>query len=170
VILGHSLGGLNSYQFAARYPEYVRAVIVEDMGVETNADMSFVEKFPERSASLDKLKESIKRLGVGAVDYFSESVFKDERGWGFRSDLKGVPISAQNTNGDWWEDWLASSCPILLIHGGKSFALDLKQAKLMANRRPNTELEVFEECGHGVHSDDPDGFYKEVKRFLDQIK
>lgn len=41
--------------------------------------MSFAEKFPERSASLDKLKESIKLLGVGAVDYFAESVIEDER-------------------------------------------------------------------------------------------
>lgn len=31
VVLGHSLGGVNAYQLAARRPELVRAVIVEDI-------------------------------------------------------------------------------------------------------------------------------------------
>jgi esterase len=57
----------------------------------------------------------------------------------------------------------------LLIHGGKSFALNLEQAQLMASRRPNTKLEFFEKCGHGVHSDDPDGFYQAVRSFLEEI-
>jgi len=170
VILGHSLGGINAYQFAARYPELIRAVIVEDIGVEITADMSFAENLPKRSNSLHELRESLKRAGLKAIDYFSESVFEDEQGWGFRSDLQGMKISAQHVNGDWWEEWMSSTCPILLIHGQKSFALDLSQAERMAAERPNTKLVVFEECGHGVHSDDPDGFYQVVKNFLDELK
>lgn len=34
VVLGHSLGGVNAYQLAARRPELVRAVIVEDAPAE----------------------------------------------------------------------------------------------------------------------------------------
>lgn len=169
-ILGHSLGGVNGYQFAARYPELVRAVIVEDIGVEINADMSFAEKLPSHSASLEELRASLERAGVRAIDYFSESVFEDEQGWGFRSDLRGMNISTQNINGVWWEDWLSSTCPILLIHGKKSFVMDIHQAKLMVSRRPNTKLEVFEECGHGVHSDDPNGFYRAVRDFLGGLR
>ena len=30
--LGHSLGGLNAYQLAARHPHLVRALIIEEMG------------------------------------------------------------------------------------------------------------------------------------------
>ncbi|NEW07388.1 alpha/beta hydrolase [Paenibacillus sp. SYP-B3998] len=168
-ILGHSLGGVNAYQFASRYPEFVKAVIVEDVGVEINSDLSFAEKLPKRSSSLEELRESLERAGLKAINYFSESVFKDEEGWGFRSDLKGMRISQQNVNGIWWEDWLSSSCPILLIHGKKSFILDLSQAELMVSRRPNTKLEVFEECGHGVHSDNLNGFYQVVKKFLDEL-
>lgn len=169
-ILGHSLGGINAYQFAARYPEFVKAVIVEDIGVEIHADLSFAEKLPERSASLAALRESLVRTGVKAIHYFSESVFEDENGWGFRSDLKGMSISQQHVNGIWWEDWLASTCPILLIHGKKSFVLDVNQAELMVSRRPNTKLEVFEKCGHGVHSEDPNGFYQVMNHFLEELK
>ncbi|WP_379392587.1 alpha/beta fold hydrolase [Paenibacillus lentus] len=56
-----------------------------------------------------------------------------------------------------------------MIHGKKSFVLDTSQAELMAARRPNTKLEVFDECGHGVHSDDPDGFDRVVRDFLDKL-
>ncbi|MCK6258631.1 alpha/beta hydrolase [Fictibacillus sp. KIGAM418] len=168
-MLGHSLGGLNAYQFAARYPEFVKAVIVEDIGAEINADFSFAEKLPNRSASLKELRESLERVGLNSIDYFSESVFEDEKGWGFCTDLKGMKVSVQNSNGVWWEDWLSSTCPILLVHGRKSFILDLDQTERMESRRPNTKLAVFEKCGHAVHSDDLNGFYQVVNNFLDQL-
>ncbi|WP_201305499.1 alpha/beta fold hydrolase [Paenibacillus puerhi] len=165
-ILGHSLGGLNAYQFAARYPELVKAIIVEDIGAEINADFSFADKLPIRSASLKELRESLASAGLRAIDYFAESVFEDELGWGFRTDLKGLRVSVPQSNGLWWDDWLGSSSPILLIHGGKSFILDTEQAKRMEQRRPNTKLIVFESCGHGVHTDDLDGYFHAVNEFL----
>ncbi|NOU93216.1 alpha/beta fold hydrolase [Paenibacillus sp. LMG 31456] len=168
-ILGHSLGGVNAYQFAARYPELVNAVIVEDIGVELNHDISFVAKLPERSASLQQLKEELDLVGLKAINYFSESAFEDEKGWGLRFDLKGMVISTQSINGIRWEEWLASTCPILLVHGKKSWALKLEEAERMVSRRPHTKLEVFEECGHGVHSDDLNGFYQVVKNFFDGL-
>ncbi|KQL45984.1 hydrolase [Brevibacillus choshinensis] len=168
-ILGHSLGGINAYQFAARYPELVKAVIVEDVGVEINGDLSFAGKLPARSASFQELRESLVRVGLRAIDYFSESVFEDEKGWGFRTDLKGMPFSQQNCNGSWWDDWLASTCPILLIHGKKSFVIDVAQAELMASRRPNTKRELFDECGHDIHSTDPEGYRRVVRSFLEEV-
>ncbi|WP_442604238.1 alpha/beta fold hydrolase [Paenibacillus sp. KN14-4R] len=168
-ILGHSLGGANAYQFASQYPEYVQAVIVEDIGVEIEHNLSFAEKLPARSASLQELRESLEQVGIRAIDYFSESVFEDELGWGFRSDLKGMRVSQLNLNGNWWDDWLASSCPALLIQGQNSFVLKLNHAEHMVSKRPNTKLAVFENCGHGVHSDDPEGYYQVVKKFLDEL-
>lgn len=165
-ILGHSLGGLNAYQFAAQYPELVKTIIVEDIGAEINADFSFADKLPFRSPSLKELRQSLASIGLRSIDYFAESVFEDELGWGFRTDLKGLQVSVPLSNGIWWEDWLASSCPILLIHGGKSFILSTEHAKRMEARRPNTKLIVFEQCGHGVHSDDLNGYYQAVNNFL----
>ncbi|WP_286154984.1 alpha/beta hydrolase [Bacillus sp. FJAT-27264] len=168
-ILGHSLGGVNAYQFAARYPELVKAVIVEDIGAEIQSDFSFANKLPYRSASLKELRDSLINVGLRAIDYFSESVLEDEQGWGFRTDLEGLQTTIAQVNGDWREDWLSSSCPILLIHGRKSNFFDLPQAELMEARRPNTKLAVFEECGHGVHSDDLNGFYQVMNAFLEDL-
>ncbi|WP_308201299.1 alpha/beta fold hydrolase [Carbonactinospora thermoautotrophica] len=41
VVLGHSLGGVNAYQLAARHPHLVSALISEDIGAEINDDLSF---------------------------------------------------------------------------------------------------------------------------------
>lgn len=165
-IWGHSLGGVNAYQFAARYPKWVQALVVEDIGVEINVNLSFVRKLRGYYPTLEALRNALSLTGVKAIDYFSQSVIKEEKGWRFLADLNGIPISQQQLNGSWWKDWQASSCPILLIRGGRSFVLDQEQAETMVLSRPNTKLEVFEICGHSVHDEDLDGFYKAVSQFL----
>lgn len=169
-ILGHSLGGVNAYQFAARYPDQVEAVIVEDIGVEIDVDLSFANKLSGVFPTLVALKEHLRHVGVKAVDYFSQSVIQSEQGWRLLADLNGIPISQQQLNGSWWADWQASSCPILLIRGGKSFVLDQKQAEKMVASRPNTKLEVFEKCGHSIHDEEPEEFCKVVRRFLVEVE
>ncbi|WP_350338956.1 alpha/beta hydrolase [Paenibacillus sp. UMB4589-SE434] len=52
-IVGHSLGGINAYQLAARHPELVNAVIVGDIGIKIYANLSFAKKLPMRSDTLD---------------------------------------------------------------------------------------------------------------------
>lgn len=39
VLLGNSLGGVNAYGFAARHPERVLALVIEDIGVELSRDL-----------------------------------------------------------------------------------------------------------------------------------
>ncbi|MEV0441323.1 alpha/beta hydrolase [Streptomyces spectabilis] len=46
VVLGHSLGGVNAYQLAARHPHLVRALVVEDIGAEPDGDLSFCRDWP----------------------------------------------------------------------------------------------------------------------------
>jgi esterase len=41
VIIGNSLGGVNAYQFAARHPQLVRALVIEDIGAVVEHDTSF---------------------------------------------------------------------------------------------------------------------------------
>lgn len=60
--------------------------------------------------------------------------------------------------------------PMRHAHGGKSFILGTEQARRLEAKRPNTKLIVFEECGHGVHSDDLNGYYQAVNDFLMEQK
>jgi len=38
MVLGHSLGGINAYQLAARHPHRVSALVIEDIGAEVDPD------------------------------------------------------------------------------------------------------------------------------------
>ncbi|WP_242643997.1 alpha/beta hydrolase [Streptomyces laculatispora] len=55
VVLGHSLGGVNAYQLAARHPGLVGALITEDIGAEVDGDLSFSLSWPHRAPNRNQL-------------------------------------------------------------------------------------------------------------------
>jgi esterase len=67
--------------------------------------------------------------------------------------------------GDYWSDWLVSSCPALLIRGNDSRVTSQTHLEEMAVRRVNT---IFRKLpgGHVVHFDSPEAFTRTVRGFL----
>ena len=57
IMLGNSLGGVNAYQFAARRPERVRALIIEDIGAVLADDVSIVLSWEGTFKTRDALAE-----------------------------------------------------------------------------------------------------------------
>jgi pimeloyl-ACP methyl ester carboxylesterase len=47
-VLGHSQGGLNAYQLAARRPELVRALVIEDIGAAITGLPRWIEDWQPR--------------------------------------------------------------------------------------------------------------------------
>lgn len=64
VVLGHSLGGVNAYQLAARHPGLVGALITEDIGAEVDGDLSFSLSWPHRAPNRNQL---LAELGPSAT-------------------------------------------------------------------------------------------------------
>ncbi|PRX98883.1 alpha/beta fold hydrolase [Allonocardiopsis opalescens] len=171
VVLGHSMGGVVAFRLAARYPELVSALVVEEGGAcnrppEVPHPVLDVRGWPRRAPTLRGLADAVRAQGVPDPAYFLESAAEFPDGWGFLFDYEDMVESQRLLVGDWWADWLGSSCPALLVHGADSSVLPTAVAREMARRRPATRLEVFEGCGHWVHDDDPSGFAAAVRRFL----
>ncbi|MGW5481788.1 alpha/beta fold hydrolase [Streptomyces sp. NPDC004008] len=164
VVLGHSLGGVNAYQLAARHPGLVDALIVEDIGAEVDDDLSFSLPWPHRAPTRAELLEE---LGPSAK-YLMDAVREYPDGWGLAFDPKDMNASQQHLNGDHWDDWLASDCPALLIRGSRSRVLSAEHAKDMAARRPYTRL-VELPAGHTVHETVPAAFAAAVRGFLGSL-
>ncbi|MFB7864314.1 alpha/beta fold hydrolase [Streptomyces sp. NPDC056069] len=164
VVLGHSLGGVNAYQLAARFPGLVHALIVEDIGVEVHGDLSFSLSWPHRAPTRAELAEE---LGPSA-GYLAEAVREYPDGWGLAFDPKDMDVSQQHLNGDHWIDWLASECPALIVRGSRSAVLGAEHAKEMAFRRPRTRL-VELPAGHTVHETVPVEFAAAVREFLGSL-
>lgn len=163
-VLGHSLGGVNAYQLAARYPGSVNALIVEDIGAEVDDDLSFSLDWPHRAPTRARLLEE---LGPSA-SYLTDAVREYPDGWGLAFDPEDMNVSQQHLNGDHWDDWLAGDCPALLIRGSDSTVLSAEHARDMAERRPHTQL-VELPAGHTVHETAPVRFATAVRGFLGSL-
>ncbi|MET9042566.1 alpha/beta hydrolase [Streptomyces sp. NPDC004362] len=164
VMLGHSLGGVNAYQLAARHPEVVSALIIEDIGAEIDDDLSFCLAWPHRAPTRSALVE---QLGHSAR-YLTDAIREYPDGWGLTFRPQDMVTSVNQVNGDYWDDWLATDCPALLIHGTRSDTLTGDHAKTMTTRRPSTQL-VELATGHTVHETDPTGFATTVRAFLSAL-
>ncbi|GGT73358.1 alpha/beta hydrolase [Streptomyces althioticus] len=162
VVLGHSMGGVNAYQLAARHPELVSALVVEDIGAEIEDDLSFCLAWPHRAPTRAALVE---QLGDSAR-YLTDAVREYPDGWGLAFRPEDMVTSVGQVNGNHWDDWLASDCPALLVHGTRSDTLTEAHAKEMAARRPNTRFAQLA-TGHTVHETDPAGFAATVRAFLE---
>ena len=160
-LLGHSLGGVNAYQFAARHPDRVTALIVEDIGAVCDIDLTFAKNLPDRVATRDELMGKLGR----AAPYLERTFRQRAEGWGFSFDMPDTIRSQQALCGDHWDDWLAVRCPTLLVRGTRSDELPARHASDMAARRPVRFVEL--PAGHVVHHDELDLFADCVRRFLE---
>ncbi|PNE40313.1 alpha/beta fold hydrolase [Streptomyces noursei] len=170
-VLGHSMGGVVAFRLAARHPELVRALVVEEGGALNRRPavahpVLDVRDWPRRAPTLGALRRHVEAHGIPDASYFLESAVERPDGWGFLFDHADMVRSQEALIGDWWPDWLATTCPALLLHGLDSFVLPTAMAREMAERRPATTLREFPGCGHWLHDDDPAGFAAAVREFL----
>ena len=162
VLLGNSLGGANGYQFAARHPEMVRALVIEDIGVVVADDTSFVLDWGGTFPTREALEV---RIGPHFAPYFVDSFRQTLDGLTLAFNPRDMVASQGHLNGDHWDDWLASRCPALLIRGRDSKVTTAEHFEEMARRRPNTTL-VTLKGDHVVHVDNHAGFALAVRTFL----
>ena len=165
VVLGHSLGGVNAYQLAARRPGLVRALVVVDApaDVASHPDPHGWDAIPERFSSLADVRAAV------PDPYRLESAVEHDDGWGFRFVPADVTRSRHLLTGDHWEDWCGSDVPALLVHGHGSAVLPTAQAREMASRRPNTELVEIPDAAHTPQLETPEAFLAAVTAFLDRL-
>lgn len=162
ILLGNSLGAVNAYQFAARHPDMVRALVIEDIGVDLKDDISIVLNWAGKFESRQQLEEVV---GPRFVPYLRDSFRQSRDGWRLAFDAKEMLESQRCLLGAYWGDWLASSCPALVIRGIESRVTSQAHLEQMAARRPNT---IFRQlpAGHVVHFDSPEAFSHMVRNFL----
>ncbi|QKH39027.1 alpha/beta fold hydrolase [Achromobacter pestifer] len=182
-LLGHSMGGIAAIVFAARYPQRVRRLIVEDAGpaaFEGSAGAARIQRelreTPESFADIVAAREYLRALRPSVTEAAREErlrhMLKEDGagGWTWRHDHAGIAATRLDPDParvvDLWPQVQALGCPTLVVRGGRSDYLQAETARGMAARNPNVEWVEIEGAGHYIHDDRPAAFEQAVGGFL----
>jgi pimeloyl-ACP methyl ester carboxylesterase len=188
-IIGHSLGGSVSLQYAGVYPDRVsRLVAIEGLGpppgltkpTAAQARMlqwvremqALARRHPHAYASIDdavaRMREANPRLTPDQARHLTvNGVLRREDGtyvWKFDNFVRAVSPYLFNLD-EAREIWGHITCPVLLVRGTESWAPDPKVDGRGKAFRAAQMLDV-EGAGHWVHHDQPAVFLRAVRAFL----
>jgi len=174
-IVGHSTGALNAWVYAARHPERVAALVLEDMnaarkgGDFLDAFRHWLASWPLPFASHADIVRHFGATRPALGGYFAEVFAEAADGWRPLFSVDAVLRTLEgNEANDWWDELAAVRCPALIVRGERSEWLSPAEAERMRATLPNGRLAVVEDAHHTVHVDQP-GLYRElVADFLDE--
>jgi pimeloyl-ACP methyl ester carboxylesterase len=152
ILLGSSLGGSAAIELAARYPNLVGKLILNDIGPyipkarrkRRSATLARYYVFREPSDLLRKIGASQKNDGPVSDDIrfnvtFYQTKWSDEEGGRiYRHDVRALQAYRDDAQEslDQWRLWKRVRCPVFLIHGMMSDALLSPTIKrMMENER-----------------------------------
>lgn len=182
-IVGHSMGGTVGYTYAARHPEQVVSLVVEDIGPGSSTDTAGAARIlrevgstPVRFESLDEVRAYWRRI---RPDISSEALASRIRhtvradgdvAWVWKLDMAGIAEARASGNPagpvDLWRCVEGLRCPTLVIRGADSDFLPVTTCEEMARRQPLLTWAEISGAGHYVHDDNPGEFLGLLSQFL----
>ena len=180
VLMGLSMGGRNSFVYASRHPERMKALVIVDMAPKTREQGQreierFTDGFPEE---LDSFEEFVQRVHAynprRSVEQLRGSLQHNVRQfpngkWSWKYD-KGIRSSERRSprwdEAQLWDAMRRISCPTLVVWGAESNMMDREIAEQVAEAIPQAQLAAVPKAGHLVTGDNPMGFVEAVGRFL----
>jgi pimeloyl-ACP methyl ester carboxylesterase len=184
ILIGHSMGGRNCTWCAAEYPDRVAALMLLDWSPE-NAPAGVkrvTEKIgstPDRFATVDEAMRYFKidpqsPQGERKRPRFEAYLKPVPGGFALKRDLhfrdqfrRALETGVRPQLGvDMWAALAKVACPILELRGSRS---DMFAAETVEKvKRANPRLKLVEvNSGHDVAGDDPAGFLREARAFLE---
>lgn len=176
VVWGNSTGGRVVQVFAARNPGRTAAVISEDVGPERPATIarSLAGRI-EREERGWTSKEELLAQQISANPTTSEAVLRAYVEYGSKvrqSDGRIVwkrdpAINDGFVPTDQWQFVREIRAPVIYILGGRSTIVPEQTQEELRRVLPQVEIVTMPDLGHYPSEEDPDGFLRIVREFLD---
>ena len=169
-LMGHSMGGMIVQEIAKVAGDKVNKLICFATGS--------IGNIPDRFESLDVsikrlkeegIKETVKRIppkwfvnGNKAKNYYlCENAAKETS----EETADNALNAMKNWNG--LDNLKNIKNETLIIWGDKDVSYNFDQVEMLNKNIPNSKLEIFKNCCHNVHLEEPEKFNKTVKTFLE---
>ncbi len=186
-LLGHSMGGIAAYVYAAANPDRIRRLVIEDAGPGASADSSGSIRIrqellsaPASFESWDAAVEFMRRLRptvteAARLDRLRNMLKQQVDGtWTWQYDHAGIAEARLNPDlsrqVDLWPHVEAIRSPTLVLRGGRSDYLGRDVAPSMSARNLNIQWREIADAGHYIHDDQPQLFASCVLSFLTAVR
>lgn len=186
-LIGHSMGGTTSYVYAARNPERLDAVIIEDIAPGSSVSGAGAERIKAEMAALPhdfadwgearaywrKARPSVSE--AAREERLAESLRETADGRiGWRYDAAGISRTRLDPDParvvDLWPMVDAITVPAFIIRGGKSDFCRLDTVLEMEARNPRFTHATVSQASHYVHDDAPEIFHALVEGWLAGVR
>ena len=181
VLMGLSMGGRNSFTYAANNSGKVKALVVVDAAPQnmqqgTQNIRSFVQQDDELD-SVDAFVERVLQYNPrrdpqqvrGSIMHNIKELPSGKWTWKYDKALRrpGRRMGSDpETEKRLWGYLETLQCPTLLVRGGGSDIVAMDTADRMHQAIPNSRLATIDGAGHLVMGDSPSGFQSAVTDFL----
>jgi pimeloyl-ACP methyl ester carboxylesterase len=165
------MGGLHGLVAAARRPELVRALVVEDMGVDfrgrdADAVRAWFGAMPQPFPSLAAVRQAFGWPRPEFGEYMAECVEERADGYHLLAAMEHtIEIAAEWAVCDHWDAVAAVRCPTLLVEGEETVTPAGQMAQ-MAARMPDATHVRIPGTGHLVHAGAPQAYRETLEAFL----
>jgi len=178
-LVGHSLGGLFSLQFALRYPKIVKKLIL--IGTTAKFVKSNNFNFGLEENEINKLRSFLVNDYPNILLIFIRWLFtKNERTQNdFRENWKALTDKTDWPSKEAMSEFLSIiekediraslkelNIPTLIISGTKDPICSVESIDYLSKQIKDTRVELFDDCGHLPFLTQPQRFNSLVKEFL----
>lgn len=179
-LVGTSMGGLITMQYAPRYPERVSHAVLNDIGPEIDPAglqriLAYLQGAPEMFADLKAVVRYYRQHYAPMVATLNDDQLLEFARYNVRRSDAGVYVwkmdpairTAQPAppSIDPWEAYCAIACPILIVRGAQSDVLSPKTARKMLEANPRASLVEVPGVGHAPLLTEPEA-RKALEAFL----
>ena len=179
ILVGHSMGGMISCVYASTYPGRAKALIVVDsnlvMSPERIAGFNAVGNRQGRDYATQEEFVANYRVRPGGTSAAPAPLrhiarqsgrrFDDGR-WRHKVDRR---VYANRELFDSFALWNNIRIPALLMKGGRSVRMSPEAIGEVKSRAPQVKTTVVPDADHHITLDNPEGYIRAAREFLDQL-
>ena len=185
-LIGHSLGGRVAVNYCARFNEYVKALVLGDVGPRVNRDflkkmhqdhLAAPKSFDSSESYINYLKDVYVLADDDVLRHFAKHNLKNKNGIFYNKtdplckDTLLTLLNHSDNNHSLFSSNVLELLPsitqhTLIVRGEYSAVLELSQADTMLGKLRNGKVITIDGAGHAIMFDNPTDTVTAIERFL----